>query len=206
MEGNLDVKLRKVEKLCKQNKHISLYNRIIAPPDDDTPPDIEQWVGNGYCLYPITGLPTMDEENLLSIFDVAKPDDFSVRLLDADGFDFSDTPKGEVPLDPASFTLYVEGRDLWPMQCDSLFLEDGLLFVDTALLVPVDDDDEMRAYLLRKTTDGRPYVAVKSGLILIGIVMPALGLKEKHTETLLTVAHLCAAAAERKQNRDAAAD
>lgn len=219
------MKLRKVESLCKKNKNITLYNQFTGPVDDEGVPagvvhpdhlgegqsitdprcrtsPGRQWVGNGHFLYPIRGLPTLDEESLLSVFDVAKPEDFTVRLLDDGGFDLSDAAKGEAELEPAPFTLQADGATLWPMRCPGVFYEDALLFVNEAYLAPAEDEDEMRAFTLRKTATGTPYVAVKSGLILVGIVLPVLKLSDTCTAGLMGVAGLAVDAMERRKNRE----
>jgi len=59
------VKLKKVASLCGKTKMFCLYDRAER---DDV---VSQWLGDGYAIYPITGLPYMDEENIYSMFDIS---------------------------------------------------------------------------------------------------------------------------------------
>ena len=52
------MKLKKVASLCGKTKMFCLYDRAER---DDV---VSQWLGDGYAIYPITGLPYMDEENI----------------------------------------------------------------------------------------------------------------------------------------------
>lgn len=59
------MKLKKVASLCGKTKMFCLYDRAER---DDV---VSQWLGDGYAIYPITGLPYMDEENIYSMFDIS---------------------------------------------------------------------------------------------------------------------------------------
>ena len=51
------MKLKKVLSICKANGLYYLYDRI------DRSGEITQWLGDGYALYPLDGLPILDEES-----------------------------------------------------------------------------------------------------------------------------------------------
>ena len=46
------MKLKKVLSICKTNGLYYLYDRI------DRSGEITQWLGDGYAIYPLDGLPT----------------------------------------------------------------------------------------------------------------------------------------------------
>ena len=48
------MKLKKVLSICKANGLYYLYDRI------DRSGEITQWLGDGYALYPLDGLPILD--------------------------------------------------------------------------------------------------------------------------------------------------
>ena len=58
------MKLKKVLSICKTNGLYYLYDRI------DRSGEITQWLGAGYALYPLDGLPILDEESFCAVFDI----------------------------------------------------------------------------------------------------------------------------------------
>lgn len=58
------MKLKKVLSICKTNGLYYLYDRI------DRSGEITQWLGDGYALYPLDGLPILDEESFCAVFDI----------------------------------------------------------------------------------------------------------------------------------------
>lgn len=51
------MKLKKVLSICKANGLYYLYDRI------DRSGEITQWLGDSYAIYPLDGLPILDEES-----------------------------------------------------------------------------------------------------------------------------------------------
>lgn len=58
------MKLKKVLSICKTNGLYYLYDRI------DRSGEITQWLGDGYTIYPLDGLPILDEESFCAVFDI----------------------------------------------------------------------------------------------------------------------------------------
>ena len=58
------MKLKKVLSICKANGLYYLYDRI------DRSGEITQWLGDGYALYPLDGLPILDEESFCAVLDI----------------------------------------------------------------------------------------------------------------------------------------
>ena len=58
------MKLKKVLSICKANGLYYLYDRI------DRSGEITQWLGDGYALYTLDGLPILDEESFCAVFDI----------------------------------------------------------------------------------------------------------------------------------------
>lgn len=59
------MKLKKVASLCSKTKIFCLYDR------EESGGEVSQWLGDSSAIYPITGLPYMDEENIYSMFDIS---------------------------------------------------------------------------------------------------------------------------------------
>ena len=58
------MKLKKVLSICKANGLYYLYDRI------DRSGEITQWLGDARALYPLDGLPILDEESFCAVFDI----------------------------------------------------------------------------------------------------------------------------------------
>ena len=58
------MKIKSIAAICKKNKQVVLFNRYS---DSGT---LSQYIGDGNAVYPISGLPELDEESILTIFDV----------------------------------------------------------------------------------------------------------------------------------------
>ena len=58
------MKLSRIKKLCKESKTITLTDKI------DEAGEILQFAGDGQSLYPLRGLPYMDEAALLNVMDI----------------------------------------------------------------------------------------------------------------------------------------
>lgn len=51
------MKIKSIATICKKNKQVVLFNRYS---DSGT---ISQYIGDGSAVYPISGLPELDEES-----------------------------------------------------------------------------------------------------------------------------------------------
>lgn len=86
------MKIKSIAAICKKNKQVVLFNRYS---DSGT---LSQYIGDGNAVYPISGLPELDEESILTIFDVPEKqrEDWLVRYRDIpEGISFEDTDATE---------------------------------------------------------------------------------------------------------------
>ena len=60
------MKLKKVVALCNKEKQYILFDKL------DSTGKITQWLGDGYAIYPLIGLPILDEETLCAVFDISE--------------------------------------------------------------------------------------------------------------------------------------
>lgn len=72
------MKIKSIAAICKKNKQVVLFNRYS---DSGT---LSQYIGDGNAVYPISCLPELDEESILTIFDVPEKqrEDWLVRYRD----------------------------------------------------------------------------------------------------------------------------
>ena len=74
----------------EKTNRLFLFNRYS---DSGT---LSQYIGDGNAVYPISGLPELDEESILTIFDVPEKqrEDWLVRYRDIpEGISFEDTER-----------------------------------------------------------------------------------------------------------------
>ena len=130
---------------------------------------MRQWVGDGVAMYPLDGLPYMDDEALLALFDVPpdKRDSWTVRDVGLGSVvSLDDVDPDEVDVLPYDLTVNT-GRTLMPFDGGAR----GTLWIQQRYLAPTDDIDIVR-YCARPTTGGGRVIAVKSGLVLMSIILP----------------------------------
>lgn len=58
------MKIKNIAAICKKNKYAVIYERYGESGG------VIQYIGDGAAAYPVTGLPKLDKESLLTIFDV----------------------------------------------------------------------------------------------------------------------------------------
>jgi hypothetical protein len=101
------MKIKSIATICKKNKQVVLFNRYS---DSGT---LSQYIGDGNTVYPISGLPELDEESILTIFDVPEKqrEDWLVRYRDIpEGISFEDTDATKKIIEQATFRLCIAER------------------------------------------------------------------------------------------------
>lgn len=173
------MKIKAVEAILKGGKTFRIYQN-----------DRCQWLGNGIAFYPLDDFPELTPDNIFSVFDIPQDkrekfrceyDTFPV------GLNLSDVDENETLLERDIFDVIYYDRLLVPLKTPT-----GLIFVQKSLLKPFGKDDEYELYL-REMPGGTPYVAVKRGWDVYGIIAPVL-IKDdkfiKQAEELLIYAKL----------------
>ena len=157
------MKIKKIAQICAGQKTIYVHNQSCK---GDL---VRQWVGDGVAMYPLDGLPYMDDEALLALFDVPpdKRDSWTVRDVGLSSLvSLDDIDPDEVDILPYDLTVNT-GRTLMPFDGGPR----GTLWIQQRYLAPTDDIDIVR-YCARPTKSGGRVIAVKSGLILMSIILP----------------------------------
>lgn len=153
------MKLSKIGALCKGAKKIYVANLPYG-----------QWIGDGMALYPLRDLPHLDEESIYNIFDI--PEDkrskisYEERQSLPHGLSLADSVEDEVALEFMPLNIAYRGAVLAPIKS-----REGILFFDRKYLAPFEDDITLfeRFYPVSNI----PYIAVKRGLLLEGIILPS---------------------------------
>lgn len=161
------MKLKKIAALCKKYNRAIIYQRWYQRKDGSKFLD-RQFISDGFGAYAAHGLPALNKQTLLRIFDVEEKDfsKWHVSILDLpENLCLDDDMDGELEI----------RRFFWPIVRNDTVLrrygtqENGILFVDESRLQPFGDAYEV---FQRKSKDGQSYLAYKKGLMLEGIVLP----------------------------------
>lgn len=124
------MKIKSIAAICKKNKNIAIFERYSDDGDILT-----QYIGDGSAVYPVVGLPQLDKESLLTIFDVPEKDrdNYFVKTLGVPaGISFEDTDETERHVEREGISIIYSGRTLKPIRTTR-----GLVFIESRYLSPV---------------------------------------------------------------------
>lgn len=123
------MKIKSIAAICKKNKNIAIFERYSDDGDILT-----QYIGDGSAVYPVVGLPQLDKESLLTIFDVPEKDrdNYFVKTLGVPaGISFEDTDETERHVEREGISIIYSGRTLKPIRTTR-----GLVFIESRYLCP----------------------------------------------------------------------
>lgn len=123
------MKIKSIAAICKKNKNIAIFERYSDDGDILT-----QYIGDGSAVYPVVGLPQLDKESLLTIFDVPEKDrdNYFVKTLGVPaGISFEDTDETERHVEREGISIIYSGRTLKPIRTTR-----GLVFIESRYLSP----------------------------------------------------------------------
>ena len=155
------MKIKSIEQICKANKTIFLYSGR----------DGRQWISNGEAYYPLTKLPQLDEDIVFTIFDI--PEEKREKYI----FDV-----GELPRTLCFSDEDVEGKEKLLGKTLGRIIENGktlvafisshgAIYINSKYLKPFEGSAGLML-TERTDTSGRPYIAIKDGMFLEGIILP----------------------------------
>lgn len=143
------MKIKSIAAICKKNKNIAIFERYSDDGDILT-----QYIGDGSAVYPVVGLPQLDKESLLTIFDVPEKDrdNYFVKTLGVPaGISFEDTDETERHVEREGISIIYSGRTLKPIRTTR-----GLVFIESRYLSPVADVLDVLELYERRTAEGTP--------------------------------------------------
>lgn len=194
------MKIKKIEKLCKDAGAIFLYdeqNVVEETEDDVTTWPTRQWMGDGRAAYPLDGMPYLAEREVCAIFDIdeKKRDKIVINHFEnmPEYVSFADQLETDEPLEEVRFQMSLGSDEL------ALFRDEGgrLIVIIADYKKPIDNWKECQCFK-RMSSDGNPVVAVMSGCILRGIIS-TYRISEQLVETLGAVYNAAGVAAEQEQ-------
>lgn len=189
------MKIKSIAAICKKNKQVVLFNRYS---DNGT---VSQYIGDGSAVYPISGLPELDEESILTIFDVPEKqrEDWLVRYRDIpEGISFEGTDTTEKIIEQGNLSIVYSGKTLKPLQTRR-----GLVFIESRYLSPVSDVLDVLELYERVTPFGAPYIVAKAGFLLQAVIMPCDVISAQFVQRLQELTRQCAVSLDlREQERE----
>lgn len=157
------MKIKSIAAICKKAKTILLYTKREEC-------YTRQYIGDGCAAYPLEGVPELDVQNVMAIFDIQEKgrEDWVIQAQPLpEDINFADTDPSEKLLDPEKVQLVQSGRVFQVFQS-----RQGCILIDSKYLNPVLDMQEVIEFYERVTPQGIRYVAVKAGFMLKAVIFP----------------------------------
>ncbi|MEI3580631.1 MAG: hypothetical protein V8Q30_11980 [Acutalibacteraceae bacterium] len=193
--GGAKMKIKSIAAICKKNKNIAIFERYSDDGDILT-----QYIGDGSAVYPVVGLPQLDKESLLTIFDVPEKDrdNYFVKALGVPaGISFEDTDETERHVEREGISIIYSGRTLKPIRTTR-----GLVFIESRYLSPVADVLDVLELYERRTAEGTPYIVAKAGFLLQAVIMPYDVINQQFVESLQDLTRECEFSLSEKERRE----
>ena len=178
------MKIKSIAAICKKNKNIAIFERYSDDGDILT-----QYIGDGSAVYPVVGLPQLDKESLLTIFDVPEKDrdNYFVKTLGVPaGISFEDTDETERHVEREGISIIYSGRTLKPIRTTR-----GLVFIESRYLSPVSDILDVLELYERITPRGTPYIVAKAGFLLQAVITPYDVISQQFVDNLKRLTEQC---------------
>ncbi len=192
------MKIKNIAAICKKNKSVVLFERY-----NDEGEVVLQYIGDGAAVYPVIGLPVLDKESVLTIFDVPEKqrEDWLVRSMGVpDGISLDDVDGTEKPVEREAISIVYSGKTLKPLRTRR-----GLVFIESRYLSPVSDVLDVLELYERIAPSGTPYIVAKAGFLLQAVIMPFDVINQQFVEKLQELTRECALSLDlRKQEAERA--
>ena len=170
------MKVKKIGALCRASGACLLYDELGVNGEIKS-----QWISDGRALWPVSGLPSLREANLSTLFDFTpqqtekiyiKETELPVHLYEV----IYNTRDGEDELQESPMRITVDGRSLM-----ALTVGGSVKWLRAEELRPC---WTAQTRMVRRRTEKGDVIAVLDGLFLSGIILPLL-LPEEYDREML---------------------
>lgn len=181
------MEIKRIISLCKSSNGLILYEN-----------EGEQWISDGYALFPLTEMPLFDEETICRTYDISekKAAKMSIRheMKLPQNISVAGDVDGEMPCE-FDDELFARIVPVWTSQ--------GLMFIQRRYLTPFADTPADMLYLFeRRSPTGGVYFAVKVGFQLMGLITPYECVNEGFVERIKRIYDQCEVALKNKKEKD----
>lgn len=161
------MKISKIAQICKKTGQVYMLDGASHQ---------GQWIGDGRAFYAVSGIPAMTEESILTLFDVPQErrDAWIARRMDhmPGTVSLDDYAPGEEPVGSGSDLAAIvwRGNTYRPIRTSQ-----GIVLLPGGFLAPLMDEKAREGVVLfeRKMAKGGVYIAVKTGIFLRAVIVPA---------------------------------
>jgi hypothetical protein len=163
------MKLKQIDKLCKSAGRILLFDEQPPEEVDGVRLEPRQWMSDGEAVYPLDGVPYLDQDAVHAIFDIdaKKADKLHVQHNQElpKWLDFGDFHESDTRLEPVQFKMSI-GSDELTLFRDT---DGGLIVIKADYRKPLDNWKECECFK-RMSAEGNAFVAVMSGCVLRALI------------------------------------
>lgn len=188
------MKLKKVAALCSKTGIFYLFDKISEGGE------IRQWLGDGRAIYPLSGLPILDDENLCAMFDIPEKKRRKCsfhRTAMPEALNVEDWAEGELALNDDWPTVEDNGYVLKPLST-----REGIVFIQNAYLAPLEDMADYLQLYERRTESGQTYIVAKNGMEIAAVISPVDSINRAFVEKLEDLARKCRLELEARRERE----
>lgn len=167
--------VKKIVQMCKKTGALSLW--------DDAGKGI-QWIGNGFAIYPLEKMPYFTPETVCRAYDISEKQAEKIRFTHSDkmpaGLNTGDIDGAETVVEPLQMTLIHSGQMVQPYMTSR-----GIKFMDMKYMEPIQDEGNSYVNVYERFTEsGELYFVVKSGMLLVAVIMPISVISQAFINTL----------------------
>ena len=159
------MKVKALAQYCKKTKYITLLDDV-----DSQGAVKRQYIHTGTALFPLDGLPLLNEETLLAILDVPQDErsEWEVRrgTTDAIGFYTEDNNDNDKVAELIGLDFWAGGYSVQPF-----YTPYGMVTIDADTRRVIADSKKTAEYFARKHGDNVTIIA-KNGFMLIAAITP----------------------------------
>ena len=151
---------------CRKRKRIDIFS--------DKARDI-QWIGDGSAYYPMYGIPWVDKEQVLFLFDVPEKNRTETIVIEKGNIQKAlDVSDGAADNEAVAINLpmFFGGKMIYPA-----ITSQGIAFYDADAFNPIKDTEDAKLYE-RYTDKGELYFVAKAGMMVEAVILP-LNIKAK---------------------------
>lgn len=190
------MKLKAVGQICKKDKAIIMHDI----PYSESFEGADQWIGNSAALYPVGGLPRMNVEQMMTLFEITEKQSetmYTAHYIGApEGINLSDYDGTEEKLESNTISIQSGGWLLKPLRTQA-----GISFIKQRYLSPLMDELDHLELYERSTPEGAVYIAAKVGYELMPIILPHPVIDQQFVSVLSFLANECRATLELQERR-----
>lgn len=158
--------LKKIAALCKSRHKANLWNVV------DSDGCVTQWIFCNDAAYPVGNVPFFEVYHIPALLSLSEKDLERVVIGDEEKpkqISLKDQDDSEIYGEMTDITIDFGGKTMLPILFNS-----KTYFIDADLLKPISARCKDPEFYLRKASDTLYYIAVKNGLLLVGIIFPMM--------------------------------